>query len=291
MGGMRVGWRLGFRGAACDVGAALAAVAVALVAAPAALAEEPVDWQLGFQAAASPVRERIDQLNDLLLVIITAIALFVLGLLLFVIVKFSAKRHPVPTQTTHNTLLEVIWFAVPCLILLGIAIPSFKLLYYVDRTQNADMTIKVTGDQWFWNYEYPDYKGLAFDSSMVDEKNLQKGQPRLLEVDEPLVVPVGAKIRILVTSRNVIHSWFVPAVGVQTYAVLGRTNETWMQLDRPGTYYGQCNQICGKNHEMMPIEIKAVAKPDFDKWVANPKMKFAANGEPIEPRLAADAAR
>jgi cytochrome c oxidase subunit 2 len=288
---MRVAWRVDFKGAACAVGAALAAVAGALMAMPAAIAEEPVDWQIGFQAAASPVRERIDWLHDQLLVIITVIALFVLGLLLYVIVKFGAKRHPTPTQTTHNTLLEVIWFAVPCLILLYIAIPSFKLLYYVDRTQKADMTIKVTGDQWYWNYEYPDFKGLSIDSSMIQEKDLQKGQPRLLEVDEPLVVPVGAKIRILVTSRNVIHSWFVPSVGVQTYAVIGRNNETWMQIDRAGTYYGQCNQICGINHEMMPIEIKAVAKPDFDKWVANPKLRFAQNGEPIALHVAAAAAR
>jgi cytochrome c oxidase subunit II len=271
--------------------AALTLIVGAVLGAPAALAEQPVDWQLGFQAAASPVRERIDWLHNQLLVIITVIALFVLGLLLYVIVKFNAKRHPTPTQTTHNTLLEVIWFAVPCLILLYIAIPSFKLLYFVDRTQHADLTIKVTGDQWYWNYEYPDYKGLAFDSYMIPEDKLPKGQPRLLEVDNPVVVPVGAKVRILVTSRNVIHSWFVPAAGVQTYAVIGRSNETWMQIDRPGTYYGQCNQICGVNHEMMPIEIKAVAKPDFDKWVANPKMKFAENGAPLALRVAADAAR
>lgn len=279
------------RGLGRRLWAGVMALAGAVLAAASALAEEPVDWQIGFQAAASPVRERIDALHDQLLVIITVIALFVLALLLTVIVRFNAKRHPTPTQTTHHTLLEVIWFAVPCLILLYIAIPSFKLLYYVDRTPNADMTIKVTGHQWNWSYEYPDYKGLKFDSYIVEEKDLKPGQPRLLEVDKPVVVPVGAKIRILVTSLDVIHSWFVSAVGVQTYAVIGRSNETWMQIDRPGTYYGQCNQICGLNHEMMPIEIKAVSKADFDKWVANPDMRFAENGQPLEPRLAAAAAR
>ena len=277
-------WRLFLRHA-------LAAGAFAVVAAPAAFAEQAVDWQLGMQQAASPVREAIDALDNELLVIITLITLFVLGLLLFVIVRFNAKRHPVPSQTTHNTILELIWTTVPILILVIIAIPSFKLLYYVDRTQHADLTLKVTGHQWYWSYEYPDNKDVSFDSTIVDEKDLKQGQPRLLTVDNPVVVPVGKKVRILVTGTDVIHSWFVPSVGVQEYAVIGRTNESWMQVDRPGTYYGQCNQICGINHPFMPIEIKAVSKENFDKWVANPKMKFAQNGEPLPVQVAAGPSR
>lgn len=279
----------GIRSWARRLAAAPTSVASSLLLAPAAFAEEPVDWQLGMQQAATPVREAIDSLHDELLVIITLIALFVLGLLLYVVIRFNAKRHPAPSQTTHNTLLELLWTTVPILILVVIAIPSFKLLYYIDRTQHADLTLKVTGHQWYWSYEYPDNKDVSFDSTIIDEKDLKPGQPRLLEVDNPAVVPVGAKVRVLVTGTDVIHSWFVPAAGVQEYAIVGRTNESWMEFDRPGTYYGQCNQICGLNHPFMPIEIKAVAKADFDKWVANPKIKFAENGEPLAVQTAAAA--
>lgn len=279
----------GIGGWARRLRAVLGAGAALLLLAPAALAEEAVDWQLGMQQAATPVREHIDALHDELLVIITLITLFVLGLLIYVIFRFGAKRNPTPSQTTHNTLLELMWTTVPILILVVIAIPSFKLLYYNDRTQHADLTLKVTGHQWYWSYEYPDNKDVSFDSSMVDEKDLKPGQPRLLEVDNPVVVPVGAKVRVLVTGTDVIHSWFLPAAGVQEYAVIGRTNESWMEFDRPGTFYGECNQICGLNHPFMPIEIKAVAKADFDKWVANPKMKFAQNGQPLAVQVAAAA--
>ena len=252
--------------------AAATVLAASLLPAPAAFAEEPVDWQLGMQEAATPVREAIDSLHDELLVIITLIALFVLGLLLYVIIRFNAKRHPTPSQTTHNTLLELLWTTVPILILVVIAIPSFKLLYYIDRTQHADMTLKVTGHQWYWSYEYPDQADFSFDSTVLADEDLAKyHEPRLLGVDKPAVVPVGAKVRILVTGTDVIHSWFVPAAGVQEYAVIGRTNESWLQIDRPGTYYGQCNQICGLNHPFMPIEIKAVPKEAFDQWLKAPE--------------------
>jgi cytochrome c oxidase subunit 2 len=273
----------------------LGALALSLLLAPAAFAEEPVDWQLGLQAAASPVRERIDSLHDLLLWIITLIALFVLGLLLYVILRFNAKRHPVPTQTTHNTVLELVWTAVPILILVVIAIPSFKLLYFVDRTQQADMTLKVTGHQWYWTYEYTDQGNLSFDSNVLPEDQARAAKrPWLLAVDNPVVVPVGAKIRVLVTGTDVIHSWFVPSVGVQEYAVIGRNNESWMEFERAGTFYGQCNQICGVNHPFMPIEIHAVSKQDFDKWLGDAKKKFAhdaAPGDGAPLRLAGDAAR
>jgi cytochrome c oxidase subunit 2 len=217
----------------------------------------------------TPVREQIDLLHDrILLPVITIITIFVLALLLYTIVRFNVRRHPTPSQTTHNTVLEVIWTSVPILVLLVIFIPSIKLLYYVDRTQQADMTLKVIGHQWYWSYEYPDQGDLSIDSTMIPEEDQVKNNlPRLLEVDNPVVVPVGATVRILVSGVDVIHSWFVPAVGVQEYAVIGRTNESWMRIDKSGTYYGQCNQICGVNHPFMPIEIKAVDKDEFGKWV------------------------
>jgi cytochrome c oxidase subunit II len=255
------------------IGAAWATLSLTLFAAPAAWAAEPLPWQMGFQPAASPVRDQIDFLHDdILLPIITVISLFVLGLLLYVIVRYDARRHPTPAKATHNTVIEVIWTAVPILILLVIFFPSMKLLYYVDRAQKADMTLKVTGRQWYWSYEYPDQNNFAFDSTMLAEDEVGKyGEKRLLGVDKPAVVPVGATVRILVGGSDVIHSWFVPSMGVQEYAVVGRENEAWMKVEKPGTYYGQCNQICGLNHPFMPIEIKAVSKEDFEKWLKQPE--------------------
>ena len=227
------------------------------------------------QPSATPVHERIDAFHDELLVIIFLISVFVLGLLLYVMIRFHHSRNPVPTRTSHNTLIEILWTVIPVLILVMIAIPSFKLMYYMDRVPKADMTIKVTGHQWYWTYEYPDQK-VSFDSNIVADKDLKPGQPRLLTVDNPLVVPSGANVRVLITSTDVIHSWYMPSFGVQEYAVIGRTNESWFNVDKPGTYYGECNQICGINHSHMPIEIVAMAKPDFDKWLGTAKKKFAA---------------
>jgi len=249
--------------------AALGGIAFTLGMAGHASAEEPQPWQLGMQAAATPVREAMDAFHNELLVIITCITVFVLGLLLFAMFRFNAKRHPVPSKTTHNTLIEVIWTTVPILILVVIAIPSFKLLYYANRTPHADMTLKVTGHQWYWSYEYPDQGGFAFDSNILTDADAAKaGKPRLLGVDNPVVVPVGTSIRVLIAGTDVIHSWFLPAAGVQEYAVVGRTNESWMQFDREGVFYGQCNQICGVNHPFMPIEVHVVSKPGFDSWAA-----------------------
>jgi cytochrome c oxidase subunit 2 len=283
-------WRGVFGTTGRGAASALASLVLALVGAPLALAagaEEPRPWQLGMLPAASPVREHIDALHDELLVIITLIALFVLGLLLYTIVRFNAKRNPVPSKTTHHPLLEVVWTVLPVLILVIIAVPSFKLMYYMDHAQHADMTLKVTGHQWYWSYEYPDQGGLAFDSNMMPEDQAVKaGKPRLLEVDNPVVVPVDTVIRVLVTGTDVLHSWFMPAMGVQEYAVIGRVNESWMSVDREGTFYGQCNQICGVNHPFMPIEIKAVSKADFAKWVDEAKKKFSST-ETSKLRLAA----
>lgn len=268
---MSMRWVDSFRitGWAARLWRALGVLAATVMLAPAALAEQAQDWQLGMQAGVTPVREHIDFLHDdILLPIISVITVFVLGLLLYAILRFNVRRHPTPSQTSHNTLIEVIWTTVPILILLVIFIPSIKLLYYNDRTQHADMTLKVIGHQWYWSYEYPDQGDLSFDSTMIPEEDqVKRGLPRLLEVDNPLVLPVGATVRVLVSGTDVIHSWFVPAAGVQEYAVVGRTNESWMRIDKAGTYYGQCNQICGLNHPFMPIEIKAVDKGEFGQWL------------------------
>ena len=241
-----------------------------------AWAAEPKPWQIGMQQSATPVHERLNAFHDELLVITFLIAVFVLGLLLYVIVRFHHARNPVPTRTQHNTLIEILWTVVPIFILGAILLPSLKLMYYMDRVPNAEMTIKVTAHQWYWSYEYPDQAGLTFDSNLIADKDLKPDQKRLLDVDNPLVVPVGTTIRVLVTGTDVIHSWFIPSFGVQEYAIIGRLNETWMQVEREGTYYGECNQICGVNHAFMPIEVKALSKPDFATWLGEAKKKFAA---------------
>jgi cytochrome c oxidase subunit 2 len=257
------------------------ALLLAIAAAPYALAADPIviephPWQLGFQQAATPVKERIADLHNELLIIITLITLFVVCLLGYVFVRFNERANPVPTRTSHNTLIELLWTVIPVLILVIIAIPSFKLMYYMDRTQKADMTIKVTGHQWYWQYEYPDYKDVGFDSNIIPEDQIKPGQKRLLDVDNPLIVPVGANVRVLIAGSDVMHSWFVPSFGVQMYAVVGRLNETWFNVEKEGTYYGQCNQICGVNHAFMPIVVQAVSKDNFAKWIAD-KQKAASN--------------
>ena len=255
-----------------------AALALAAIAGLTALgwAAEPKPWQMNFQPPATPVMEQLVDFHDELLIIITLITIFVLGLLAYVMVRFHHTRHPLPTRTSHNPVIEILWTVVPVVILVLIAIPSFKLMYYMDRVPNADMTIKVTAHQWYWSYEYPDLGGLGFDSNLIQEKDLKPGQKRLLEVDNPLVVPVDTNVRVQVTGSDVIHSWFVPSFGVQEYAVIGRLNESWFRVEHEGTYYGECNQICGVNHAFMPINVVAVSKPDFQKWLGDAKKKFAA---------------
>jgi cytochrome c oxidase subunit 2 len=192
-------------------------------------------------------------------------------------IKFNHRAHPVPTRTTHNTVIEVLWTVIPVLILVTIAIPSFKLMYYMDRVPDAKMTIKVTGHQWYWEYNYPDQGNLDFNSNLIADSDLKPGQQRLLEVDNPLVIPVDTTIRVQVAGTDVIHSWFVPSFGVQEYAVVGRLNEAWMHVNNTGTYYGECNQICGVNHAFMPIKVVVLSQADFTKWLADAKTKFAAD--------------
>ncbi len=265
----------------------LAALGVLALAGP-ALADFPRPWQMGMQTPASPVAERVEWLHDMVLLIITVICLFVGGLLAYVVWRFSAEKNPHPSQTSHNTVLEVLWTVVPVLILVVIAIPSFRLVYFQDRVPNAsaDLTLKVTGRQWYWDYSYPDADNLSFSSYMVPTADLKPGEKRLLEVDNQVVLPVGKNVRILTTSADVIHSFFIPSLGVQRYAIPGRTIETWVRVDKPGTYYGQCNQICGTNHSYMPIVIRAVPEAEFTAWVAEAKKKFADNGSAAGPATA-----
>ncbi|HTV88235.1 MAG TPA: cytochrome c oxidase subunit II [Stellaceae bacterium] len=243
---------------------------------PAGWAEQPHDWELGMQAPATPVDQHLQAFHDELLVIIFLITIFVMGLLLYVIVRFHHSRNPVPTKTSHNAVVEILWTVIPVLILVAIAIPSFKLMYYMDRVPPDSMTINVTGHQWYWSYNYPKEK-ISFDSNSVPDKDLKPGQPRLLTVDNPLVVPAGTNVRVLVTSTDVIHSWYVPSFGVQEYAIIGRENHAWFNVLHPGTFYGECNQICGINHSHMTIEVVALSKPDFAKWLQLAKKQYAAD--------------
>jgi cytochrome c oxidase subunit II len=240
-----------------------------------AYADEPQPWETGFQAAASPVMERIESFHTELLYIITAIAGFVLLLLIYVIVRFNERANPKPSRTTHNTVVEVVWTVVPILILVAIVIPSFKLLYFEGDIAKPDMIIKATGHQWYWTYEYTTDGNFTFDANLVQEKDLKPGQLRLLTTDNPVVVPVDTLIEVQETSTDVIHAWAMPSFGVKTDAVPGKLNDTWFKVTAPGTYYGQCSELCGNGHGYMPIMVQAVSKADYQKWVEDAKKKFA----------------
>jgi len=246
----------------------------------AALAAQPYPWQTGFQAAVTPVMEEITSFHNLLLVIIIAITIFVTALMIYVMWRFSAKNNPEPSKTTHNTLLEVLWTAVPIMILVVISVPSLKLLYLEDKAPNAEMTLKVTANQFYWNYEYPDQGGFSFDATMVADDELKEGQPRLLTTDEAVVIPVNTEVRVLLAAADVIHAWAMPAFGVKTDAVPGRLNETWFKVTKEGTYYGQCSELCGTNHGFMPIMVKVVSKEEFAKWVVKAKVEYASDDAP-----------
>jgi cytochrome c oxidase subunit 2 len=251
----------------------------------------PKPWEIGMQAAHSPLKQEQIDLHNLVLVIITLITIFVGALLVWVILRYNAKRNPVPSQVSHHTGLEIAWTVIPVLILVIIAIPSFRLIYYLDRTPDPDMTIKVTGHQWYWEYSYPDQGNLDVESHYVHDEDLKPGQLRLLTADNQLVIPAGKRIRVLTTSGDVIHSFFIPSLGVQRYAIPGRTIETWMMADQPGIYYGECNQICGQDHSRMPIMVRAVTEQDFKAWVQQEKKSAEAGGHPQLVAAASEAAR
>lgn len=242
---------------------------------------QPVPWGLGLQEHASPMKAKMAHFHDVLLMpMITAISLLVLALLIYVAVRFNAKANPTPSKTTHNTMLEVVWTLVPVIILVWLVIPSMKMLYYVDKAPNPEMSIKVTGYQWYWGYEYPDHGGVNFLANMLKDDELKPGQPRLLATDNEVVLPVDTDIQILITASDVLHSWAVPALGVKMDAVPGRTNETWVRIEKEGTFYGQCSELCGVGHGFMPIQVKAVSKAAFAEWVV------AQGGKMPEPKSA-----
>jgi cytochrome c oxidase subunit II len=263
---------------------ALAVCAVALLAgAGAAFAAlgQPTPWQVGMQDSASPIMDDITGFNTYLTWLTTAIAVFVLVLLGIIIVRFNSRANPTPTRTTHNTPLEITWTIVPVIILVSIAIPSFRLLFLQLNVPTPDLTVKATGKQWYWSYSYPDNGNFEFDSLVVADKDLKPGQLRLLTVDNQMVVPVNKVVHVLVTGADVIHSFTVPSFGIRIDAVPGRINETWFKATTEGTFYGQCSELCGKDHAYMPISVQVVSDSDFTTWAAAAKQKFA--GEQSAP--------
>jgi cytochrome c oxidase subunit 2 len=251
---------------AVAVGALLAGTGVATAG-----VGQPSPWQLGLQEAASPVMVDIVSFHNFLLWVITAITVFVLVLLLIIIVRFNARANPTPSRTTHNALLEVMWTIVPVIILVAIAIPSFRLLFLELDEPKADLTVKATGKQWYWSYNYPDNGNFEFDSLIVEDKDLKPGQPRLLTVDNEMVVPVNKVVHVLVTGADVIHSFAVPSFGIKIDAVPGRLNDTWFKATSEGLFHGQCSELCGKDHAFMPITVRVVNDADFAAWVATEK--------------------
>jgi cytochrome c oxidase subunit 2 len=231
---------------------------------------QPSPWQMGFQQAASPIMAQINDFHTYVTIIITLIAIFVLGLMIYVMARFNEKRNPNPSRTSHNTVIEVAWTVIPIFILVAIAIPSFRLLFAQYDFPKADITITATGSQWYWSYEYPD-EGIRFDSIMVPEANLKEGEPRLLTVDNEVVVPVNANVVVGLKSNDVIHDWAVPSFGVKLDAVPGRLQQTWFRAEQEGMFYGQCSELCGRNHAFMPIAIRVVSQDEYAAWVAKHK--------------------
>jgi cytochrome c oxidase subunit 2 len=220
----------------------------------------PHDWQMDFPPAFTPLMERVEALHDLLLVIISLICLFVAALLIYAVFRFHASRNPVPTTTTHNTFIEIAWTVLPILILVFIAIPSFRLLYYGDKASDAAFTVKVTGHQWYWSYDYPDQGNFSVDSHILSEADRVE-----------MVIPKGTTIRIIGTAADSMHGWTVWGFGIKKTVIPGRLNEGWINVPNEGFYFGQCSQICGNNHSFMPIAVRVVSKPEFDKWVEQKK--------------------
>ena len=248
---------------------------------------QPSPWQIGLQQSASPVMDNIIWFHDFLLYIISGIAGFVLVLLVVVMVRFNARSNPIPSRTTHNTLIEIAWTLIPIVILMFIAVPSFKLLFFQLNVPPADLTVKATGKQWYWSYSYPDNGQFEFDSLMLKEGERKEGQPRLLAVDNEMVVPVNKTVRVITTGSDVIHSFAVPSFGIKIDAVPGRINETWFTATREGVYYGQCSELCGKNHAFMPIAVHVVSEQAFSAWVEEAKKKYARDEAPPATTVAA----
>jgi cytochrome c oxidase subunit 2 len=249
---------------------------------------QPTPWQMDLQESATPVMQDVADFHFFLLWVIAVISAFVLGLLLICIVRYNARANPTPSRTTHNTPIEILWTIVPVIILAAIAVPSFRLLFLQLEVPKPDLTVKVTGKQWFWSYSYPDSK-FEFDSLMVQEKDLKPGQLRLLAVDNEMVVPVNKVVHVLVTGADVIHSFAVPSFGVRMDAIPGRLNETWFKATIEGVFYGQCSELCGKDHAFMPIAVRVVSESDFNTWVNGAKQKYAIDNGTAPPEVVAAA--
>jgi cytochrome c oxidase subunit 2 len=253
---------------------------------------QPSPWQMGLQTPVTEVATFINDLHTALVWIITAISLFVLGLLVAIVVKFNEKANPVASRTTHHTGLEIAWTLIPVLILVGIAIPSFRLLKLQVELPKADITIKAIGNQWYWSYEYPKDQGggFKFDSYMLTREDAVKAkQPALLAVDNDVVVPVNKTVVFQVVGADVIHSFSVPSLGFRMDAIPGRLNQTWFKAEREGVYYGQCSRLCGQNHAFMPIAVRVVSEQQYAEWLTQAKTKFASNPAPESVKVAATA--
>jgi cytochrome c oxidase subunit 2 len=251
---------------------------------------QPTPWEMDLQDSASPVMQDVAGFHFFLLWVIALISAFVLGLLLICIVRFNARANPTPSRTTHNTPIEILWTIVPVIILAAIAVPSFRLLFVQLEVPKPDLTVKATGKQWFWSYSYPDSGNFEFDSMMVQEKDLKPGQLRLLAVDNEMVVPVNKVVHVLVTGADVIHSFAVPSFGIRMDAIPGRVNETWFKATTEGVFYGQCSELCGKDHSFMPIAVHVVNENDFNTWLSSAKQKYAIDNDAAHSALAATAA-
>lgn len=268
-----------------SVGLALAGLSIS---GPAVAAEEGVSNFFTAPEFVTPVGMQMEHFHNMLIVITTAIVLFVLILLVYVVVKFNAKANPVPSKTTHNTFLEVVWTLVPVLILLVIAVPSFRLIYEQEKYSDAEVTIKMTGHQWYWNVEYSDHKDVSFDMVMVPENELQSGQLRLLTVDNVAYIPSGTKIRFQTTGADVLHAFSMPNFGIKMDAIPGKLNETWALVDAQyegRTFYGQCAEICGTNHAYMPVAFKVVSPGEYKNWIKSASARLRQGRSPGAPAI------
>jgi cytochrome c oxidase subunit 2 len=243
----------------------------------------PHNWQLWFPASGSPMQAQIDWLMQYVLWIMTGVVVFVGLLMAYIFIRFRASRNPVASHVTHNTLIEVIWIVVPTLLLAIIIIPSINLIFYEGDTSNPYMTVTVTGHQWYWEYSYNSVPGLDYTSYMIPDDKLVPGEIRRLSVDHPMVLPIGEKIKFDITSGDVLHGFYLPSLGVQKYAIPGTIQTSWTLIPKAGTYYGQCNQICGLNHDAMPIEIKAVPMADYIAWTKLAQANYTDNAIPPRP--------
>jgi len=238
----------------------------------------PKDWQLGFSEPATELMSDVISFHSYILMpIITGISILVLALLLYIVYRYNSNRNHTASMTTHNTLIEVLWTVIPVILLIIIAIPSFRILYTAETIPKADLTIKAIGNQWYWSYEYPDYDDFSFDANMLQDDELSDPSLRLLETDTQIVVPVNKVVKLLITSNDVLHAWTIPAFAVKKDAVPGRLNETWFKAEKTGTYYGQCSELCGPKHAFMPINVKVVSQDEFDDWLNFAKEEYASS--------------